>query len=48
MIFGEKENERFDKETKCWICYENLLMVLKNLRLETIAILLVGIEELLV
>ena len=20
MIFGEKENERFDKETKCWIC----------------------------
>ena len=20
MIFGEKEKERFDKETKCWIC----------------------------
>ena len=22
MIFGEKEKERFDKETKCWICNE--------------------------
>ena len=20
MIFGEKEKEQFDKETKCWIC----------------------------
>ena len=20
IIFGEKEKERFDKETKCWIC----------------------------
>ena len=20
MIFGKKEKERFDKETKCWIC----------------------------
>ena len=23
MIFGEKEKERFDKETKCWICNED-------------------------
>ena len=22
MIFGEKEKEQFDKETKCWICKE--------------------------
>ena len=22
MIFGKEEKERFDKETKCWICEE--------------------------
>ena len=22
MIFGKEEKERFDKETKCWICKE--------------------------
>ena len=42
MIFGREEKERFDKETKCWICKEKFIMI----RLETIAILQVGIEEL--
>ena len=48
MIFRKKEKERFDEETKCWICNGNSLMTLKIIRLEIIAILLVGIEELLI
>ena len=30
MIFGEKEKERFDKETKCWICKEKFTNDFKN------------------
>ena len=30
MIFGEKEKERFDKETKCWICNVKFTCDVKN------------------
>ena len=30
MIFGEKEKERFDKESKCWICKEKFTNDVKN------------------
>ena len=36
--------KQYEKETKCWICNKNSMMI-KIIRLETIAILLVGIEE---
>ena len=26
MIFGKEERERFDKETKCWICNEKFII----------------------
>ena len=29
MIFVKEEKERFDKETKCWICKEKFIMILK-------------------
>ena len=48
MIFSKEEAERFNKETRCWICNENSLVMLKIARLETIAILLVVIEVLLI
>ena len=30
MIFGEKDKERFDKETKCWICNEKFTNDVKD------------------
>ena len=30
MIFGKKEKERFDKETRCWICNEKFVDDIKN------------------
>ena len=42
MIFGKEEAKRFNKETKCWICKEDLN---DDKGLETIAILLVDTEE---
>ena len=30
MIFGKEEKERFDKETKCWICNEEFDDNVKN------------------
>ena len=45
MLFRKEEKERFDKETKCWICNGEFDDdVKKTVRLETIDILLVGIE----
>ena len=45
-VFGKEEKERFDKETKCWICNREFDDDVKMVRLETIVILLAGIEEL--
>ena len=45
LIFGKEEKERFDKETEGWICKGKFDDdVKKMVRLETIVILLVGIE----
>ena len=30
MIFGKEEKERFDKETKCWICNGEFVNDIKN------------------
>ena len=30
MIFGKKEKERFDKETRCWICNEKFVDEVEN------------------
>ena len=53
MIFGKEEKERFDKETKCWICNKELQGIkswicnegIENIMVRVIVILLVGIEE---
>ena len=45
MIFGKEEEERFNRETKCWICKQEFEDDDKNKK-ETTVILLVGIEEL--
>ena len=42
MIFNVQEQKQYEKETECWICNEKLM---KMIRLETIVILPVGIEE---
>ena len=44
MIFGIQEKQQDEKETRCWVCKEEFNDI-KILRSETIAILLVGIEE---
>ena len=49
MICEKEAAKRFNKETKCWICNEKFTGDVKNCKVrETIAILLVGIEELLI
>ena len=50
MIFGEKEKKKNDSTRKLNVGYvtENSLVMLKVARLETIAILLVDIEEMLI
>ena len=30
MLFGKKEKEQFDKETRCWICNEKFVDDVKN------------------
>ena len=30
MLFGKKEKEQFDKETRCWICSEKFVNDFKN------------------
>ena len=44
MIFGKEEKERFDKETKCWICKEKFTNDIKIYKVRDIVIVLVGIE----
>ena len=43
MIFGKEEKERFDKETKCWICNEEFD---DDVKVRDHCHLLAGIEEL--
>ena len=43
IIFGEKEKERYNEETRCWICKGESMKIKK--RLKIIVIIPVDIEE---